>query len=321
MSILWCGGEDIDFQGGAAPTIRGALSGRSSYERTSFASFSYMRSNPMATGITSGWASCFCGFSANYTGSYFGFGNFGENKGLYLGAGSGVWTLRKHDGSSESVLYTSTAPAPGGIYKFDLQLTSYGAAGTLTAYVNGIQVCTYTGDISLPSVTDFKCIACQSHGVSNGAPTDEFAEFIIADEDTRAFSLVTLYPNAAGDANAWTGAYTDIDESTLNDADMVYSNTGDADMQVNLSGLPTGVYSVKAVMASARAYRDAASTPDGLALGIRNGTGGSLDYGVKQTLSTSWTTYNRLMTTNPVTAAAWAVSEIAGLQLNLRAKT
>ena len=96
-------------------------------------------------------------------------------------------------------------------------------------------------------------------GVSRTAPfgTCVVSEVILADEDTRHFvGVASLAPSAAGDTNTWdSGAYTDIDEAVLDDADMLKSGTAAQDFNCNLNDLPAGDFDIGGVKVTARAVR------------------------------------------------------------------
>jgi hypothetical protein len=128
--------------------------------------------------------------------------------------------------------------------------------------------------------------------------------------------LKTLAPSAAGDANDWTGTYEDVDETSIYDSDKIYSATDNTDFQCNLTGMPSGTWSVKAVKVAVRCVDSSGST--GIQLGIKSG--GTVDVGDTQTASGYWQTKERLMTVNPVTGVAFTPAEIEALQINLRAK-
>ena len=131
--------------------------------------------------------------------------------------------------------------------------------------------------------------------------------------------LVTNYPNAAGDAlTNFTGAYTTVDEITKDDSDLANSNTNDGTALYNLFPTPSGSFGVKAVGISARATKSSDSTPTKIALGVKSA--GSTDDGSDQALTVAWATYQRLMTTNPLTTAVWTTAEIDALQLQLKAR-
>jgi hypothetical protein len=201
------------------------------------------------------------------------------------------------------------------MYKTDVQIVTFNdAATTIRVWVNGVNVLDGEYDTTGTGGTELGCVAIRATAT---AGADYYiSEIIVADEDTRSFALYTAAPNGL---TGWTGAYTDISEVTGDDATVIYTNTNDADALVDLTGPPAGNYALRAVMLVARAVRTADSTPLGLALGIKSG--GSYSYGDDQDLDTGWGVYQRIMnTTNPATTNPWEMSELTGLQMNLRAK-
>ena len=103
---------------------------------------------------------------------------------------------------------------------------------------------------------------------------------------------------------------------TLSDSDKIYSSTADADFQANLTEMPTGTFSVKAVKVAARCVDGSGSK--GIALGIKSG--GTVNVGDTETCAGYWQTKERLMTVNPVTGVSFTPEDIEALQVNLRAK-
>ena len=224
MSIIWCGGEDIDFP------IRGTISYgtseghyRSGYARHGL-SFTYATA-PLSSTLTSGWLS----FRHNVHPSYMNLLGFGKNAtsdhpiiGAWHEAGttpSNKWSIVKYDGTTRVVLTTSTNGYTSALSKYDLQVSNYGVSGTARLYVDGLLACEYTGDLTISGSTNFDTFSIFNDVAGLGYAS----EFIVADEDTRLFSLVTLVPNAAGDTNTFTsGTYTDIDEIQTSDADTAY---------------------------------------------------------------------------------------------------
>ncbi len=146
-----------------------------------------------------------------------------------------------------------------------------------------------------------------------------WSEAIVSDSDTRTMSLVTLAPTALGTTHAWTGAYTDVSEITIDDSTKVTTNTPAQDEQFTLNALPSGTDGVLAVKVAARALATVAASASTLGLGVNSG--GTVDPGTLQATTTSFATYERLMLLNPVTSAGFTRSEINLLQLNLRSGT
>ena len=331
MAILWAGQEDIDFPKGKWPT---RYPGWQSYGRHSLDAGTAPGSAPTympcisvpfpAGAVTSCWVSARAGGSTNNSGAdQLLFGLTKSTKTM----GEGLW-LKCDNPVTKIVLCTWNGTAIvelaldngnhiGGsaVYHIDMQVISYGASATVNVYVDGILAATFTGDVRISSLTDLDQVAFYGDSI-NGRWV--FSEFIVADEDTRPLRLTTLYPNAAGDSNAWTGAYTVLDEEDLDVSDLAYVNTSDQLALYNLSATPAGTFAVKAVQLSARALKSSDSIPTNIALGVKSG--GSTDAGSDQALTGIWATYQRLMTTNPLTSNPWTTAELDALQLQLKSR-
>lgn len=323
MSILWCGGEDIDFPNGVAVAAMGTQAGhyRSGYAR----GFISMQNRPtiytnafLGGAITSGWLSVQSFWSA-ITGS----GRIGlikvssAPKGVYIGfsAVSGSYlrlAIYKYDGTTWTAVVSEAGYSylTSSLTKIDLQISNFGASAHVRLYLNGSEIATIDSDadLSISGISDLD--GMQLSATPNN--TIDMSEIIVADEDTRTFGLVTLPPNQAGSTNEWDGTYADVDELSQNDADVVYTNVVDEIFQCGLSALPSGSFSIKAVRDVVRACKTADATPTGIKLGVR--TNGENNHGSSQTLNTAWNTYERLMGQNPVTSDHWTQGEIDALQ-------
>lgn len=311
MAIIWCGGEDIDFPNGATVINDNAsYNRRSSYSRVSiYRNSGIMKSSIFSCGeITSGWLSF---YYSGTTPPYYmgGFGKSGTNNCILTGLNdTGKILLYKYDGVTFTLLATGVN-TNADLCKVDLYFSNYTFSSNVKVYVNGILEIDYTGDITFSGVTGFDSV------FSRNTASCPLSEFIVADEDTRSMSLVTLYPNAAGDTNDWAGAYTDIDETIQSDADIIYDATQNHDFQCGLSDTPAGTFVVKAVKEIVRATKGA-SGPSHIQLGIKSG--GTIDVAAEQDLDAVFTSVERLMQQNPVTSNNFTTSELDALQLNLR---
>lgn len=328
MAILHIAAEDIDFPLGAALT---GVQASSSYYRTGYARCALWHNNSannIATksnafvggAVTSCWlhARLYVG-SNNTSKKYIGLGKSGTMYGLYIGSDSGTdnkVALWKSDGVTDTKLATETGTTlvPSQVLQVDMQVTNYGGSATVKIYIEGNEVLSFTGDVTVGANADLDAIFLSGQTASGGVYS---SEHIVADEDTRLFSVVTLVPNGAGDTNDWdSGDQDDIDEAELDDGDFAQHDTVDEVLQTTLSDTPAGTFTVKAAKVSARCSKSAGATPTKIKLGIRSG--GTDDHGSAQTTSTSWETFERLMTTNPVTAGNWTTSELDALQLSLK---
>lgn len=328
MTILWCGGEDIDFPAGAPVSVDTTSSRFSStYARNALynsgAGNTSSRSLPFAGGaVTSCW------LHANVLANPSGVGTrapligLGLNSTAFIALYVGIDTvnglklaLYSYDGTTATKLAAETGASINGVLcPIDMQVINYGASATVNVYYNGNLVISFTGNVAVSGVTALDCVCIP--GGSGFFAFTYTSEYIVADADTRAMRLLTMAPNAAGDTNNWTNGYTNINPVTINDANVIFVNTTGQDFQANLIDLPAGLFSVNAVKVAARAEVTAGATPTGLKLGVK--TGGTINVDGGHSLSAGFATYERLMNTNPVTTNPWLASEMIPLQIDLQ---
>ena len=312
MTILWCGGEDIDFPNGTTIiSTTAAGSRRTAYSRLAF--YGNWAKSTAFSPITSCWCSCQLKMEM-FINSYplFGVYNLSSGKGIYVytygSGGSKLLRLYNSDGmlddSGGDVLNT-------GMQKVDLKIVDYGVTSTIQVFINGglIPVIDWSGDSSMSGVDNFDSV-----WVKGAGSQANMSEFIVADDDTRLMSLKTLAPNAAGDTNDWTGAYTDIDETTISDADFVYTGDKGDDFQANLTGMPAGDFKVRGVKMAARC-----ADPQGI-LGLKIGvkTNSVVHLGAVKGLVPAYAVIEKIDSINPETATFFTSGEIDALQLALR---
>jgi hypothetical protein len=146
-----------------------------------------------------------------------------------------------------------------------------------------------------------------------------FSEFILADEDTRGFpGLMTMALTGAGTTDSWTGIFSTINQTVISDTTPNFTNTVTQDQQFNITDLTAGTFVIKAVKIAARMAVSATPTATQVKLGYNSGGSVAFGTGATKTPTTAYTTYDQLDATNPVTAAAWAQSDMNALQLDMR---
>jgi hypothetical protein len=196
-----------------------------------------------------------------------------------------------------------------------MQVTSFGATAVVNVYLNGSATATLSGtyNLSVTGVSNLDCV-CLVGNSANGYPT----EIIVTDTlDTRALSVVTHAPNAAGGSvGSWSGTYASINPTTINDATFINDNTAGSDFQANLIDLPTGTFQCYGAKAIARGAVPAGSTTTGFKLGIYDGTTVNVDAG--HTCSTAFQPFERLMLTDPITSAAFTMANLNAMQLDIQ---
>ncbi len=327
MSILWAGGEDLNFPNGGGVGSLGSSNPngfRAGYARVSlYATSSTLCKSTVLPGgaVTSAWLHCRIANEFNFPGStstgIVGFGLSGTSKGLFFGYGSatGKAAILTYDGSAWTVLASESGSSATIVFhalqRLDMQVISYGASATVNVYLNGVLLVTFTGDVTVSGVSNFDSVYYSNNG------NFSLSEIIVADEDTRAFAgLATMAPTAAGSTDDWTGAYTDVNPTSINDANAVYTDTASEDEQFNLTDLPSGAFHIKAVVVSARVTSTVGATADKVALGFRSG--GSVAVGTSQSTTTAWETKEEIFAQNPVTSADWVQSDMNALQVDLQ---
>lgn len=314
-AILWMGGEDVDFPNGGSVCTIGV--NRAGYGRHSVVLCN--SSNPAFSNIFPGGAVTSVWLSAQiYGGSAndlsIGLSKSGTTSSLALGFGTSgsKLALYKLDGATATLLATETGNSViSAINKFDMQVTNYGATATVNVYFNGAatSVISYTGNVVAGAATNLdRVILKATSGIY-------VSEVIVSDSDTRKMSLVTLAPNAAGDLNQWTGAFTNVNPTTANDASVVSTATSGNIFQANLINLPTGTFNVLGVKASARATQTGAGIT-GLSLGVKTNATNNVPAAVTQ--AATWGTTETYYPTNPITVAPWTTTEINALQVHLQ---
>lgn len=322
MSILWCGGEDIDFSSPGSVTSTTSYNGtpmRSDFARCAVSSGEvFVYGVPVLdTPVTSCWMS-FQGrvtdFGSGKNLRVCGMVDSASGKGIYVGANPSAQTylsINKYDGSTvTSLAAESTATLDGSVHKFDLQIIDHGATATVNLYKDGSLAATYSGSTEISGVDSFNAVGMANVVIYGSC----VSEIIVADEDTRLLSVRTASPSAAGDTTEWEGAYTDIDEVTLSDADVISTDTADEDFQCNLTGMPAGDYIVKAVKVAARCTDGIGGM--GIKIGIK--TNSDVDLSDAITLGGYWETKERLYNENPITSNRFTPAEIDALQIALQ---
>lgn len=334
MSILWCGGEDIDFpNGGNVSTDVTAARFRSGYARCGVQASGnqqYRSSLAFAGGaVTSTWFSFTLAYNSASTLSQLLIGlidSANAPKGVWIGCSATAFhalraALYKFDGTTKTMLAEGNGDIwVGGIYtpmRFDLQLVSYGASATLNLFINGTLLVTYSGDVTVSGVTGVSAV-----GISSGGNGSVLSEIIVADEDTRAFpGLATLALTGAGTTDQWTGIFSDVNGTSFSDATPNFTNTNAQDQQYNWTDLPAGTFAIKAVKIAARMAKSASPAVTQVKLGYKSGGSTGFGTGATKALTTAYATYEQIDSTNPVTAAAWVQSDMNALQVDAQSLT
>lgn len=321
MSILWCGGEDFDFPARSSVNVNtNASYRRSAYSRCALQpSGGGFAETPSFGSRSSAWVGDWVFFSDNR--------NNGQKLQLFDGFAKRIAIQTVGGGLNAPGSFQLVA----GVTVLQTSGLTGGQSGKLTLAVERLDAgaecrvrlwqgdtlhIDFTGDVATPAggTTFDRLRICETATLYVVA---YHSEVIIADEDVRLFSLLTLAPNAAGSVNTFTaGSYLDIDETVLSDADTAYSQTPEQDLQVALSDVPAGNFIVKNVRVISR-------LADGVGgMGMQQGlvTNGVLHLAATRPLAAGWEPAVDDYPQNPETLNRWSLADLNALQLAFRSK-
>lgn len=326
-TILWAGGEDIDFPVGAAvnPYSNAGLF-RSGFAREAIVvTNGIAKSNAFQGGVvTSAWLS-FREYSVANSSNIkmIGLGKSGTNNSLWISGGA-TWpyvALYKYDGTTWTLLATSPSGTlglgvlnPGAIV---MHVTNYGAAATVDVYnstnLSSGPIFSYTGDVTAGGNASLDSVFL---GGGNGSSDyNIISEIIVSDVDPRRYSLATLAPNAVGDLNQWTNTYTNVNPLIINDSTYISDNTSGDKFECKMNSLPAGTFQILSVKVAARgAYMSGGMTS--LSVGIK--TNATVYAPAATVQSTSFGATETYYSTNPFTSSQWSSTDVNALQINLQ---
>jgi hypothetical protein len=242
-------------------------------------------------------------------------------------SGSIVATMQINSGGNLEVRRGSTAGTLLGTgttvlsddtwYLVEYHYKADDSAGRWEVKVNGgAAEIDYTGDTTSGGTTINEVLLCSSSAVY-------YDNFIMDGTtwigDTRIQGLPVT---GAGNSTQWTPStgnnWDCVDEIPASDTDYVSTNTNDQIDLYTLEDLTGSIASVKAVQVAARAQKEGSPTPQQIALLVRTG---STDYASgDKALTTAIAGHANIWNTNPNTSAAWASSEVNGLQIGIKAR-
>lgn len=223
-----------------------------------------------------------------------------------LDAGIYVWdgaTMTKQGATISD--YWPGASTP---FAYDIEFNLHASTGYVRLYRGGNLIAERTG----LDTNDGGNITEITHmELSTTNQWFQTAQHIMGDESTLNCLGASLAPSAAGTNSDWTGAYTDIDEFTPNDADYINSGTPGAISTFGLSDI-NAAYSAMDVGAVIVNTRGRATGGADAYAALR--TGGTDYLSSALSLPAAFTPTPAAFQTNPDTAAAWTVTELNALE-------
>lgn len=355
-TILYTGGEDVDFA-----CVTGASCSNSTTTsdfRTAWARVAYGTSNgavadpptnrfqtPTFTANATLWIhfqNCWGNAHCNATGALLAsnaqllriMDSLGNPTLIVRGTGSGTQvkiSSRTSGGAfTDLVTCNGAKTAANTLDQWDLYV-NYSSSGEVTLFVNSVQVCDYTGNVTNgDGATTLNQLEFSFAGNLNWSAW--ISEIVVATTDTRAMSLLTMEGSTSGNATQWSNSSGStpcsslLGQTAINDTNYVYtgSNTQIEQCAIkfgNGNAAPAaGIYNVLAVGMSARTLVGA-SGPQHFDFVTR--TGGSDYLSSDFAPINSFSNFNNyLQTVNPATSNPWSVTDLtaAGFNIGLESK-
>jgi len=247
------------------------------------------------------------------------------NSGIWFGPGtqSNKAAIFKYDGTTLTLLAqeggTSLGPiiATIGLTKFDLQIINFGSSSIVNLFIGGALVISYSGSTAISGISNLDCVGL---GAGSGVNNTAMSEIIVADESTLGFQgLVTMAPNGNGASQQWSNpGYTNVNPTTVNDANSTYTNATGQDEQLTTNNMPTGIFQIKAVKVVARAAATSGATATGLKLGFNNTNNSVAAEGSAHTLGSGFSPVEEYFATDPTNGGAAFGANLNGYQIELR---
>ena len=232
----------------------------------------------------------------------------------------GAWSLNTWWNSNWFELVRGAILTPAGVrYRIDVHCKFDATDGFIFVYRDGALILSYEGDTSSSSGTIARSFSIgTAYSGSTVTSGSVHSANVVADEDTRKFTFVQRLPISNGAEADWTGSYADIDETGINDADYITTETVGEVSTFNYADIPTelAVRNVAALVISGRARS---------AGGISEIQGvariGGVDYTASGEFDASaiYGPQNWVFNANPATGEAWIGSDIDAAEFGVKA--
>jgi hypothetical protein len=216
-----------------------------------------------------------------------------------------------------TVIQETTEPfiASDGLHRIDVQV-GYGSAGRVRFFMNQVPFIDVTTDVRSAGSTSLNGFTISG---MNGAEfrSTGWSEMIVAEADTRTLVLKTHAPVATATGHEWIGSQSDVNEITLEPTTMITTHQPERDARFTVTGLPAGNYGIRGFKVSSYAARGVGG-PQNLQIGVKTQGADALSDPV--TVDTGWTRVNAIFETNPNTNQSWTINEINSIEIVAKSK-
>lgn len=237
-----------------------------------------------------------------------------------------TYVLEVYNGATYDTVatFTNTIQADNAAHFFAIHLNLHDTTGKFEVYVDKALAASFTGDTIRAGYTQINKFHLGNPNGSAGTVTTDmdWSEIIVAGggEVPIDYRLKTHTPNANGANTAWTGDYTAIDETGINDADLITTANANDKETFGCTDLVSGTTdrACRAVVVASRC-KLGATGPQNLKHAVRISGTDYLSSNVAGLTSAQFVPTQTIWETSPATSAKWTVAEINAMEIGVQA--
>lgn len=237
---------------------------------------------------------------------------------------NGALAFEAYNEQGDTLLATSSHTFNANTWRLlELYIYINDASGRFVLKVDGATEIDFTGDTRNGGVGEINRVVLGYTGTTGSLNNGYFDDFVIDDAGwIGETSVYGLSPSGAGNSANWTPSagnnWECVDEVPYSDSDYIYTNSNDVVDTYALTNMSVSPYSIKCVQAMARAQKEGASTPQNLALVLRQG---GTDYpGSDQQILTSFSGHTEMWENDPNTSSAWLEAGVNSLEAGVKSR-
>ena len=232
---------------------------------------------------------------------------------MRLASTGGVHQIEKWTGSAWTML-AQTPVGFTGRNRLDLHV-KMATSGWVRLYVSGALLLNFEGDTSAGTNRINQVILGSGQG--SASYVCRHSGFVLADEDTRPFIFYQRLPTGNGAETSWTGDYTAVDETGVNDADFI-SSTSPNDLETFTFNALPGAFDNNRLRGVVLSGRTNGSGSPGNIRGVARVGGVNYDIPGETDTTPTYGPQQWIFETNPATGQPWLGSEVNSSQFGVK---
>lgn len=227
-----------------------------------------------------------------------------------------TYAWRNHVTGTDEAAVTTTGL---GVVKVDIWFKIHATTGFIRIFYNNVQVYSYSGNTVISGGSTVNGFQVRRNTTGTSLRQMMYSELLFSDQSTVGSRVVTRPLNALGSVAQWTGAASDInDTSTVDTTFMSEATAGEVTTFTSAAlGALAGGEFVSALILQFRANQEASSPVTRIEPLVR--LSGINYVSTAILLTTTVTPYKQKWETNPATSNPWTIAEINAAEPGFRA--